>query len=373
MRPPTQYLIEIAKIIQKGIPDVLDADPKRAFNLVNNMPPIMDMIGGMELVETLRIEDDAKLFLADCYMRGLGVNKNPFNALSKYLLYRTDYLAQKWYGSFITDEFDKLYVILKNLNDKNLNEHSLLSKYCALAVMTMEGIGCTPDLEKAMQYIIKAKKYNAKIDKDSLFGFEELNGQFGFNFKYFCRLLSFNAKQYKKNMHLLRGQHVYLGKYNNRAVSWKVLNVSDGKALLLADEALESSYILGHRGMDGDWSNLGIDYLIDIEEDMESYLYDSKKGTGKCFLLNQEQVNEYLRDPQDRICYYREQAYTNNSRGDTLNYNKLAEWWLLPEEDMENEIRKLVGPDGEIYKANYHHNFGIRPAMYVKVAKPGNS
>jgi len=365
---PNEYLIEIAKIIQKGIPGVLEADPERAFNLVDHMPQVFGMLGGMELVESIRIQDFAKWFLGNCYMNGLGIKQNLGHALANYLFYRTDHLAQKWHESLITDEFDKLYIMFEEQDDAGLSKVELLSKYCALSVMTMEGIGCTPNLEKAMQYVLKAKEWNEKIHKNSPFGFEDLNGEFGFNFKYFCRLLSFNAKPYTEDMFLCKGEHVYLGKYNNRAVSWRVLDVSDGKALLLADEALESSYILGSRAMDRDWAQMGISYLVDIEEGLDSYLYDAEEGTGECFFLNEEMVNEYLPDPEDRICYYREQAYSNSMDGEEMNYNKLAEWWLLSEEDMENETRNFVGIDGEVYEGNYHHDFGIRPAMYVKVA-----
>ena len=155
---------------------------------------------------------------------------------------------------------------------------------------------------------------------------------------------------------------------------WRVLDIQDGKALILSDLLLESR-AYNERYTNMTWENSDIrsylngEFYYSFNEsdrarlfetevvNNDNYEYRTRGGnntTDKIFLLSIDEVNKYF-DNDCRISY--------NRQGN-------ASWWWLRSPGSLSKRAAIVLSDGDVYYSGnriFRDNGGIRPAMWLNL------
>ena len=159
------------------------------------------------------------------------------------------------------------------------------------------------------------------------------------------------------------------GKYMDEDISWRILDKQDGAVLLI------SEYILDYMefGSSSDWDSSAVKKWLNDEfmkltfsdDEMDMILFDDEADS-YIFLLSAEEAEKYFEDNDDRIAKGRESVkekdpYINRKTGG-------SNWWLRSSEIDSNYV-PLVFDYGHIRDYGHYprYNYGIRPALWVKI------
>jgi len=319
--------------------------------------------GGYGLVNPLIMIDYCRSSLADCYLHGKGVEKDLVKAFLTYQKIGTDHLVQKYSDIiYYMDNYKEIYDnLIKDVEKGNIKDGT----YYALAVMSHEGLGTNYNYENYMKFLsLENGKEFSRLAR--IYKIDNLHrNTIDFNQKI--------EKVHKIEDALKINDIVEYGKYNNRSLLWKVINVSEEDYLLLCSDVIESLYIAEDSGQitfdkrDGLFSDfLNNRFLKQIDHYNEN-LVDTKFGYA--FLLNKIEVEKYLPNPSDRLCGVRVQAMLNGYDEYGVDAYGPSPWWV-DHENVNDEGYAFIDCDGEFDTVNNKNNsIGIRPAILLKRKK----
>lgn len=189
-------------------------------------------------------------------------------------------------------------------------------------------------------------------------------------------------------------------------INWRVLDVQDGKALVLSDLILEDRLFQKKTSLLNEWADSSLRTYLNGDFYNKTFTKSEKKrivsttlvnninpqysttfGTDtkdKVFLLSGEEAARYFGDDNTRIAYAdrRTPAMLNSSINIFSNYPYEGVyqyysnwfWWLrTPAKSEIGSERKVlyVTRDGEVNDVYINREFGVRPAMWIKVAGGG--
>lgn len=190
------------------------------------------------------------------------------------------------------------------------------------------------------------------------------------------------------------GQVISMG-----GINWRVLDVQDGKALVLSDLILENRKLNEKSNALNEWANSSLRTYLNEDFYNETFSkkektrilsstlvnninpeYSNSLGTDtkdKIFLLSKEEVNRYFKDEESRIAYADRNApaiYYSTVNDGAINpyegvYQKHTSWyWLLRTPAWNNESRVCsVDPSGKDATSANNIEYGLRPAMWIKL------
>ncbi len=186
---------------------------------------------------------------------------------------------------------------------------------------------------------------------------------------------------------------VTLGRWQNAPISWNILTVSGGKALLVSSEVLDYQKFYNSQNQTGKWASSDIHSWLNgtfytnafssteknnIATTTVTDSRNSKYGTSigattsdKVFLLSEEEVKQYMPRADLRVApasAYCQGANSNPARYNGAREDKSAYYWLRTP-GISAEYAAFVGYNGTIsYDGAYTSNpqiFGVRPAIWV--------
>ncbi len=174
-------------------------------------------------------------------------------------------------------------------------------------------------------------------------------------------------------------------------IEWRVLKVSNNKALLITKDAIDcKSY--NNEFEDITWENCTLRQWLNNEFINQAFSKEEQNkivltnisnpnnpeyGTwggndtqDKIFLLSIDEVKKYFKDIEDRECkptnYAKQQgAWTNHGS----RYLGNCRWWLRSPGENQNDAAG-VGGDGSIYDSGcYVHDvtYAVRPALFINL------
>ena len=162
------------------------------------------------------------------------------------------------------------------------------------------------------------------------------------------------------------------------AIDWIVLEVKDGKALVVTEYAIEArSYNHGDKySQDVSWDECSLRdwlnevFLISAFNQTESALISITETSDKVFLLNIDMAKQYFSSDSDRQCQVT--TYAKENGASEIDDN--CWWWLQSTESKAT----VVGYKGDICDyGNYVHidsdEYAVRPAMWIEVDKPNKT
>lgn len=183
------------------------------------------------------------------------------------------------------------------------------------------------------------------------------------------------------------GNTVSFGFYNNEKIEWKVLSVSEDKALLITKEAIDCKRY-NEKGEDVTWevctlrkwlNNEFISQTFD-EDEKEKILttkvephknpgYDTKQGNAtqdKAFLLSIQEAKQYFKNDDERCC---KPSNTARSKRVYLGDNGNCWWWLRSAGNIQSRaaIVRSNGSVGEIGCDVYSGSGGVCPALWINL------
>lgn len=171
------------------------------------------------------------------------------------------------------------------------------------------------------------------------------------------------------------------------SIEWQVLDIKDGKALLISKLALDSQPY-DFAGQDITWEECDLrawlngtfaDNAFSADEQAKIALtnvssdknpkYDTDPGTAtmdKVFLLSISEAEKYFPSSSARKCYATEYA---KARGGYAISNGLFCWWLRSPGNIQRNAAN-VNIDGSLYYIGYHVYFvtvAVRPALWINL------
>lgn len=176
-------------------------------------------------------------------------------------------------------------------------------------------------------------------------------------------------------------------------IEWKVLEVKDGKALIISDKALDSvkyneeytdvtwETCTLRKWMNNDFLNTAFnagEQTIIAETKVTADAnpkYSTNPGnetTDKVFLLSINEVNKYFTSDDDRMCVPTAYAISNGAYTSS-DYSKGGEatcWWWLRSPGYLSDFAALVRGVGDVYVDGgsvYDSNDCVRPALWIEI------
>ena len=193
-----------------------------------------------------------------------------------------------------------------------------------------------------------------------------------------------------------KGQNVYFGHYRQKVeekdsqpIEWIVLDVKDGKVLLVSKYALTCKPFASDDQPEANWSTsyirkwLNQDFIAEafdmdetqcIQEADITNPKNAKYGTSsgedtsdKVFLLSNEEVEMYFKAPAERICQATEYVRKTNN-GITADQQTGNCWWWTRTSGGGTRNASGVTRDGLVHNSGddiHNANVCVRPAMWV--------
>ena len=187
----------------------------------------------------------------------------------------------------------------------------------------------------------------------------------------------------QKNKELLKnieiGDFITFGKYETKETEWQVLDIKNGKALLISKYAITSKAYDNHIQKYYTWENCSLrtwlnenfleSYFSDIEQSMvcnvtvsadrnPSHSTDPGNATyDKVFLLSFAEANKYFTSDDARLCYSNEAS------------SKSSGWWLRTPGISNYNAVTFVSTNGSISDrgANVDDSLCVRPALWINL------
>ena len=192
------------------------------------------------------------------------------------------------------------------------------------------------------------------------------------------------------------GDYVFFGVYeqdNNTTngkedVEWLVLEVKDGKALVISKYALDCKpYNMAH--VDITWEDctlrqwLNDDFInsafsadekakvptvtVSADKNPEYSTNPGSDTKDRVFLLSITEANKYFSSDSERVCKPTAYAVAGGAYVDSVNGNC---WWWLRSPGYYQRDAASVGDDGGINECGYgvdFSNYAVRPAMWISI------
>ena len=169
---------------------------------------------------------------------------------------------------------------------------------------------------------------------------------------------------------------VIMGRFGDEDIEWMVLDVKDGKALLLSKYAIDArAYNTTNRKIT--WKLCSMRTWLNSDFYKNAFTSGEKqiilktelpdeKVTDRIFLLSEDEVHKYLRSPREiRVAYPTRYAM---DRGIEIWIDGTSQCWLRTKGYWDNEAKVATENDfmtsDEKVSENYH---GVRPAMWVSI------
>lgn len=157
-------------------------------------------------------------------------------------------------------------------------------------------------------------------------------------------------------------------------IEWLVLDIQDGKALVISKYALDCQQFNSSYDLNTDWEAstlckwLNYDFIDAAFSDNEkSLLYTSSKTQDKVFLLSLTEANKYFNSDNDRKCKPTNYLIANNTyKGD----EEIFCWWWLRTPGSHRGGICDVGNTGTVFEDGYHScdELGpVRPALWINL------
>lgn len=196
------------------------------------------------------------------------------------------------------------------------------------------------------------------------------------------------------------GQTIKMG-----GINWRVLDVQDGKALVLSELILDERSFKENNALKNAWADSALRTYLNGDFYNKTFTKNEKKRivtttlvnninpqfsttTGidtkdKVFLLSAEEVARYFKDEKACIAYGDRRtpallsSYMNNLAANpyegVYQYYTPWYWWLRTPEQSGNGDRKAlyVTLYGKVYAEDIDQELGVRPAMWIKVEGGG--
>lgn len=192
------------------------------------------------------------------------------------------------------------------------------------------------------------------------------------------------VQNYKEEVEILPtvqiGSQILFGAYEmdnfnsgKERISWRVIDVQEGRALLVSQQGLAGCYYHAHH-TDTSWNSSTIRELLNEEFYEEAFcrqereLIVQNEETGdNVFLLSAEEALRYFEDDEDRLL-----EATQNALGGGINQNRRNDcsWWWLRDTGGDAKKAAVVTMFGEIDLIGEHVNAasgGVRPAVWVDI------
>lgn len=321
---------------------------------------------------------DKDLSLLPSEMRNIPYSKIDY----KYKKYRVEYIIEDYNNENILGEtkckeffanlervYDKMELLkrIDNILNKNINlvtneekvKNTNLSvkKYC---------VNCLTENMQNAKYCIKCNRDEFAQSSEQAFKI------------YQDKQIQIIKNNYNRNDFLKVGDSVFLGKYKNSSIEWKIQNILDGNVLLVSKYIIDTKIFSKTNSVV--WENSEIRKWLNNEFYIEVFSNEEKENiinnftNDRVFLLSREEVEKYLSN-NDRLKKGTEYAINNGltianneDYSDEIikNYKDNGLWWLRTLRD--NIYAELIDVDGNIsYDNSYEITRGIVPAIIVKL------
>lgn len=163
------------------------------------------------------------------------------------------------------------------------------------------------------------------------------------------------------------------------AISWIVLKVEDGKALLVSEYALDRK-VFSYELSDITWESSRIRNWLNstflkkafTDTEQDTILPTDLSGgsdsghsvSDKVFLLSESEVEEYFPSVEERVCKCTEYA---GAQGAIRISNNNCVWWLRPDGPVDTSV-KLISTDGNPGQGFPDKEaISVRPAIWVEL------
>ena len=167
---------------------------------------------------------------------------------------------------------------------------------------------------------------------------------------------------------------VILGRFQDEDIEWIVLDVQDGKALLLSKYCIDSR-VFNSRERDISWKLCILRTWLNSDFYKSAFTSGEKKiilntelpedgVTDRIFILSGEEVMKYLPDPD-----YVYVAYPTKyamERGVVINIDNSCGWWVRTSGLVDTRALVFGSGQGEYVPVN-KDCYGVRPAMWVSL------
>jgi hypothetical protein len=167
---------------------------------------------------------------------------------------------------------------------------------------------------------------------------------------------------------------VILGSFKGEDIEWIVLDVQDGKALLLSKYCIDSR-VFNTRKRDISWKLCILRTWLNADFYNSAFTSGEKQiilktelpkddVTDRIFLLSGEEVMKYLPDPD-----YVYVAYPTKyamERGVVMNIDNSCGWWVRTPGMVDTRALVFGSGQGEFVPVN-KDCYGVRPAMWVSI------
>ena len=167
---------------------------------------------------------------------------------------------------------------------------------------------------------------------------------------------------------------VILGRFQDEDIEWIVLDVQDGKALLLSKYCIDSR-VFNSRERDISWKLCILRTWLNSDFYKSAFTSGEKKiilntelpedgVTDRIFILSGDEVMKYLPDPD-----YAYVAYPTKyamERGVVINIDNSCGWWVRTSGLVDTRALVFGSGQGEYVPVN-KDCYGVRPAMWVSL------
>ena len=273
----------------------------------------------------------------------------------------------------------------QQITDLNLHNNNLLNKYSELKKLC-EGFSNSYELKDKL-CVAEESLDKATIELTNLQTIrseEEIIGDLERS-KEGKHVVAQYQKIQKNKQKYQVGNIVSCGTYDNKKIEWKVLSLTDDKALLITKEAIDC--ICYNRVFkDVTWETCTLrqwlnnafmnqvfngeekaQILETIVEPHKNPNHDTNQGNAtqdKMFLLSIEEVNRYFTNPEERCC---KPSYTAKIKGVSTFKSSNCNWLLRTTGDDQRSIT-IVDINGYVHENGYLvdvNSYGVRPAMWI--------
>lgn len=196
------------------------------------------------------------------------------------------------------------------------------------------------------------------------------------------------SKTSSQPANLKAGQIYVMGTYGGEKIQWRVLKIKGKKALLFSEKGLESKVYHGElcditweqcdlrQWLNEEFVNIAFspeekDRLVKTEvKNPKNLEYETDGGNStkdQVFLLCIDEVREYFKTDEERICYPTEYAkkqgvWVKEGDGSCI-------WWIRSPGSLSGSAAKVIDTgfvDGK--GSNVNHNFfAVRPAAWINL------
>ena len=167
---------------------------------------------------------------------------------------------------------------------------------------------------------------------------------------------------------------VILGRFQDEDIEWIVLDVQDGKALLLSKYCIDSR-VFNSRERDISWKLCILRTWLNSDFYKSAFTSGEKQiilntelpedgVTDRIFILSADEVMKYLPDPD-----YAYVAYPTKyamERGVVINIDNSCGWWVRTPGLVDTHALVFGSGQGEYVPVN-KDCYGVRPAMWVSL------